>query len=172
MGTYTVEDILNLPDDAPRTELRDGVVIPVPAPTAGHQRIVGTLWRLLERMAPEGLTVLSAVGVMINQHNSVEPDVVVLRGYVESTHHFFPPRQCVVAVEVVSPSTQRRDRLEKPGLYANAGVPYYWRIEQNPTRVFAYELQGTAYELITDTTETELLNLSAPFEIAIDVATL
>ena len=30
LADYTVEDVLSLPDDAPRVELRDGVMITVP----------------------------------------------------------------------------------------------------------------------------------------------
>lgn len=36
VGNYIVEDVLALPDDAPRIELRDGVMIVVPSPTIGH----------------------------------------------------------------------------------------------------------------------------------------
>lgn len=172
LANYTVEDLLALPDEAPRTELRDGVLIPVPAPTAGHQRVVGKLWREIEDLAPTGFTVLSAVGIMINQHNTFEPDIVILSGLVEDTHHFFPPGQCVVAVEVVSPSTKRRDRDEKPGLYAAAGVPHYWRIEQGPTEIYAYDLVDGRYELAADTTEDGRLALYKPFGMQLDARSL
>jgi hypothetical protein len=33
LANYFVEDVLNLPDDAPRVELRDGVMIVVPSHT-------------------------------------------------------------------------------------------------------------------------------------------
>ncbi len=38
MAAYTLEDVLSLPDDAPRVELRDGVMIAVPSPSIGHQQ--------------------------------------------------------------------------------------------------------------------------------------
>ena len=36
---YTLEDLLTLPDDAPRVELVDGVIQVTPSPTLGHQDI-------------------------------------------------------------------------------------------------------------------------------------
>ena len=39
MAAYTLEDVLSLPEDAPRVELRDGVMIAVPSPSIGHQQI-------------------------------------------------------------------------------------------------------------------------------------
>ncbi len=74
-------------------------------------------------------------------------------------------------VEVVSPGTRRRDRLEKPADYAAAGVPYYWRIEQDPVHVYAYELglDGT-YQLAADSDE-ELV-LAKPFEIRLPIAAI
>jgi Uma2 family endonuclease len=98
LANYFLEDVLNLPDDAPRVELRDGVMI---------------------------------------------------------------------AVEVVSPGTKRRDRWEKPAEYAAAGVTHFWRIEQSPVHVFAHDLVGGRYELVADS-ETELV-LSAPFEIKLPI---
>jgi Uma2 family endonuclease len=35
----------------------------------------------------------------------------------------------VLAVEIVSPTSQSMDRITKPALYAAAGIPFYWRIE-------------------------------------------
>ena len=50
---------------------------------------------------------------------------------------------------------------------ATAGVPHYWRIEQNPPHVYAYDLVGGSYELAADS-DTELV-LSAPFAIKLPI---
>jgi Uma2 family endonuclease len=173
LGTYTVEDVIGLPDDAPRVELRDGVMIPVPAPTAGHQLIMGRLWQELSVAAPARYTVLMAVGVVVTQTNTFEPDVVVLDGPVERSLHYFRPEQCVLAVEIVSPSTKRRDRLEKPCQYAAAGVPYYWRVEQDPTGIYVSRLVNGQYEMLTEATSDDpVLRLDEPFSIAVSVDSL
>lgn len=70
-------------------------------------------------------------------------------------------------VEVVSPGTRKRDRFEKPGDYAAAGIPHYWRIEQGPVHVYAYDLVDGRYELVADSAD-ELV-LTAPFPIRLPI---
>ncbi|MEV0809113.1 Uma2 family endonuclease [Micromonospora sp. NPDC050200] len=163
LASYTIEDVLALPDDAPRVELGDGVLVVVPSPTFGHQTIGNLLWLWLRQHAPFDLTPATAVGVAINHRNTLEPDVVLLRRPVVGENHYFDAEQVVLAVEVVSPGTRRRDRLEMPADYADAGIPHYWRIEQNPVHVYAYDLVDGRYELVADSAE-ELI-VEKPFDI-------
>lgn len=164
---YSVEDVLNLPDDAPRVELTDGVLTVVPTPSGGHQKINWRLVGWLERYLPEGLEPQLAVGVMIDYGTTLEPDALVLFGPVDYDKHYYHPRQVAVAVEIVSPSTRRRDRMEKPVLYAAAGIPHYWRIEQDPVHVYAYDLVDGRYELVADSAD-ELV-LTEPFEMRLPI---
>ena len=76
---YTLEDVLLLPDDAPRVELRDGVMIVVPSPSIGHQKIGNRLWTWLADHAPDGFEPATAVGVAVGLKDSLEPDVLLLR---------------------------------------------------------------------------------------------
>jgi Uma2 family endonuclease len=166
-ASYTVEDVLDLPDDAPRVELMDGVLAVVPSPSGGHQRINSRLVSWLEGHLPQGFDSLMAVGVLLGGNATREPDAVVLHSPVDLNHHFYLPEQVVVAVEIVSPGTKRRDRFEKPGLYASAGIPHYWRIEQNPVHIFAYDLVGDRYEPAADAAK-ELV-LDKPFELTLPI---
>ncbi|WP_307868519.1 Uma2 family endonuclease [Micromonospora sp. C95] len=59
------------------------------------------------------------------------------------------------------------DRLEKPADYADAGIPHYWRIEQNPVHVYAYDLVDGRYELAADSAE-ELI-VTKPFDVRLPV---
>jgi Uma2 family endonuclease len=57
----------------------------------------------------------------------------------------------VLAVEIVSPTSQSMDRVMKPALYAAAGIPFYWRIETDgEIVVHAYRLDpvGEAYQSV------------------------
>jgi Uma2 family endonuclease len=102
--------------------------------------------------------------------DALEPDVLLLDAEtIVLDRHYSTSDQVVIAVEVVSPGTKRRDRLEKPAEYAAAGIPFYWRIEQDPVHVFAYELgaDGT-YRLVADSTE-ELV-VEKPFEIRLPIS--
>jgi Uma2 family endonuclease len=168
LADYTVEDVLALPDHAPRVEIRDGVLIVIPSPTSGHQQIGSLLWLWFRQNAPAEFRAVQAVGVLVNATNTLEPDVVLLRTPVSASSHFFTPEKVVIVVEVVSPGTKRRDRFEKPGDYAAAGIAHYWRIEQDPVHIYAYELNGSgSYELIADS-DSELV-LSRPFEITLPI---
>jgi len=167
LANFFLEDVLNLPDDAPRVELRDGVMIVVPSPTIGHQNIGNLLWAWFRQHAPQEFMAVTAVGVAVGLRDSLEPDVLLLDATVANSNHYVMPTEVVIAVEVVSPGTKRRDRLEKPAEYAAAGVTHFWRIEQDPVHVFAYDLVDGRYELVTDS-DTELV-LSAPFEVKLPI---
>jgi Uma2 family endonuclease len=164
---HTIEDVLHLPDESPRVELRDGVMIVVPSPTAGHQNIGNLLWAWLREHAPKEFTPVTAVGVALGINDSVEPDVLLARQPIAWENHFLLPSQVTIAVEVVSPGTKRRDRLEKPELYAAAQIPHFWRIEQNPLHIFAYELVDGHYKLVGESGNR--LVLKAPFAIELDI---
>ncbi|WP_307870961.1 Uma2 family endonuclease [Micromonospora sp. C51] len=167
LANYTIEDVLAFPDDAPRVELRDGVLVLVPSPTYGDQTISNLLWMWFRRNAPFDVSPATAVGVVMSHRNTFEPDVVLLRRPVVAESHYFDAEQVVLAVEVVSPGTRRRDRLEKPADYADAGIPHYWRIEQNPVHVYAYDLVDGRYELVADSAE-ELI-VTKPFDVRLPV---
>ena len=167
LAVYTLEDVLKLPEDAPRVELRDGVMIVVPSPTIGHQRIANLLWKWLDEHSPETFEPATAIGVAVGLSDTAEPDVLLIRRPVAEGNHYVTAEQVLLVVEVVSPGTKRRDRLEKPAEYAAAGIPHFWRIEQNPVHVFAYALGKNGYELVADATE-ELM-LTAPFDIRLPI---
>jgi len=168
LAAHTVEDVLLLPADAPRVELLDGVMILVPSPTYNHQDIAGLLWFWLRQHAPGEFRASQATGVAVSLNTTFEPDVLLVDAHVAGSHHYSLADHVTLVVEVVSPSTKRRDRLEKPAEYAAVGIPHYWRIEQDPLHVFAYDLVDGAYELVADS-DTELV-LSAPFEIKLPIS--
>ncbi|MEJ3743383.1 Uma2 family endonuclease [Actinomycetes bacterium KLBMP 9797] len=168
LAAYTIEDVWNLPDDAPRVELVDGVIHVVPSPTIDHQDITFLLCQWLREHAPRELRATMAIGIAIDGKNSREPDVVLYRAGVSTSNHYLTPDDVVVAVEVVSPGTRRRDRFGKPGEYAAVGIPYYWRVEQDPVHVFAYKLgDNQQYALCGD--GAELLELTEPFAIKLPI---
>lgn len=41
----------------------------------------------------------------------------------------FVPHEVALAIEVVSPTSVTMDRVTKTDLYAQAGIPFYWRVE-------------------------------------------
>ncbi|MFC0003189.1 Uma2 family endonuclease [Micromonospora siamensis] len=171
---YTLEDLLALPDDAPRVELVDGVIQATPSPTLGHQDISSLLWLWLRTHAPAHLRAAQAVGVALNANTSRQPDVLLRRAHVSGSRSLLTPDDVVLAVEVVSPGTRRTDRFAKPGEYAAAGIPFYWRVEQDPVHLYAYRRGDRIgpggerqYELVADSAE--LIELTDPFDIKLPI---
>jgi Uma2 family endonuclease len=63
------------------------------------------------------------------------PDVVVVAAEaIDETTTRIPSDAVLAVVEVVSPSTISIDRAIKPAMYAEAGIPVYWRVELQDTR--------------------------------------
>ena len=166
---YTIEDVVNLPDDAPRVELLDGVVTVVPTPSDNHQDIASLLHVWLRRHTPPGFKSSLMVGVAVGVQNSFEPDVLIRRSAPSGERHLFTPEDVLLVVEIVSPGTRRRDRFIKPAGYAAVGIRHYWRVEQNPVHVYAYDLGDDGhYALVAESAD--LLELDRPFPIKLTVA--
>ncbi len=77
------------------------------------------------------------------------------------------PGDIVLAVEVESPSSRRRDRVDKHEEYAAAGVPAYWRVEHRVPRITAHALRGDRYVEVASVAGDEPLELAAPFPLRV-----
>lgn len=130
---WTVADIHALPDDGNRYEVIDGVLFVTPAPAWRHQRAAGTLYAMLlayldrERV---GSVLLAPADVIFTPRRAVQPDVFVVP-LVEGRHpqRFEDVRKLLLAVEVLSPSTARADRVVKRNLFRDEGVDEYWIVD-------------------------------------------
>jgi Uma2 family endonuclease len=173
---YTVEDWLRLPELAgQRVELIDGSFVVSSTPLSNHQVCAKRLVRILEDAAPHDLEVIEAFGVRTGGEVPV-PDVVVGDADVLlSGTAFLLPEQTHLVAEIVSPHNHRRDYLDKPRIYAQAGIPTFLRIEltgSTPPYVEVLHLQDGAYTLIAKVNAGETLELAEPFPVTFDPARL
>jgi Uma2 family endonuclease len=129
-GGWTTDDLDALPDDGIRRELLDGVLLVSPSPTNTHQKIAMRLGVALEESCPTEFDVTQGVEIRISDRRSFIPDVMVTT-YEAGRRggRLYQPDEVILAVEIVSPTSQSMDRIAKPALYAGAGIPYYWRVE-------------------------------------------
>jgi Uma2 family endonuclease len=77
-------------------------------------------------------------------------------------------------VEAVSPSSITLDRVTKPAIYAETGIPYFWRIDSlsgRGRRLQAYRLDPRTgeYALEAEFDSGETGTLEHPWPIAIDM---
>jgi Uma2 family endonuclease len=164
---WTFDDLLRLPDDGRRYEIVDGSLRVSPAPTRLHQRIAHRLTEVLEEAAPRELEVLEAVGVVCGRHTPV-PDIVV--GLREPPHNLlnFFPADVRLVVEVMSPGTVMSDRVDKPLMFAAAGIPFFWRVEMDgPSAplIIVHALPGDAYREVVTVRAGESVTVDVPFPV-------
>lgn len=79
----------------------------------------------------------------------------------------------VLAVEVVSPDSEERDRDTKSRKYAAAGIPHFWLVEMAGERehpvVRTYELDPVTESYAITGIHHERLKLTVPFTIDMDL---
>ncbi|MFC4059646.1 Uma2 family endonuclease [Planomonospora corallina] len=171
---FTVDDLLRFPDDGNRYELFNGSLLVSPSPVPLHQLAIARLLRILEDAAPLELQPLPEVNLRVGPRDFFIPDLVVVPAEtVEANELMFRPQDVLLAVEMVSPSTQGRDRHLKRSAYAEAGIPLYWRIEldEGPA-LYVHELADGEYKPADKHEAGETAALTAPFEVAFDPAAL
>ncbi|MER7177762.1 Uma2 family endonuclease [Streptomyces mesophilus] len=172
---YTVDDLLTLPDLPPHTELIDGSLVFVSPQRYFHSVVIDLLMAGLRRTVPPELRVVREMTVVVDKRNGPEPDISVVRANAVRSREqtSFQARDVLLAVEVVSPDSEARDRDTKPHKYANAGIPYFWRVETagDPGYpvVHAFELDKETRSYADLGVHHRRLKLTAPYDIDIDL---
>lgn len=138
-GAYTRADYVRLPEGFP-AQLVNGWLVKDEAPTYGHQWLVTRLCRLLADLVPLGHLIAAPTDVAIDEHNVFQPDVVVLRRVPawESSDVGIP----LVAFEVLSKRTARRDRARKTPRLLAAGVEEVWLVDPDAELVEIHHGNG------------------------------
>jgi Uma2 family endonuclease len=171
---WTTNDLDAMPEDGVRRELIDGVLHVSPSPSSIHQVIAMRLGVALEHACPEDLFVSQANDVRINSRRQFIPDVLVVTFEAASRRTGrYSADEVVLAVEIVSPSSQSMDRVMKPALYAKAGIPFYWMVEIDgglTVHTYKLELEDEVYQ--PSGTFTEVIEVDQPWPIKISVAAL
>jgi len=139
-GPYRAADYWQLEEGDP-VELIRGRFIVSPCPTPLHQVILGRLYRVFDGIEEKtgGLCLIAPMDVVLSDDTILQPDLLFVsqeRRDIITKHVAGPPD---LAVEVLSPSTGRRDKTEKLNLYAKYGVAEYWMIDP-ATQVFEFLL--------------------------------
>lgn len=173
---WTLADLPALPDDGQRYELVDGGLVVTPPATQWHQDLAADLRERLAAAAPPGWRVRVEYPLPFAVDTQRVPDVVVFRWPLQhpraDARNPLGPADVGLIVEVVSPRTRRTDRFAKPGEYAEAGIPLFWRLETEPELVLhAFSLQGSTYEPTADVRERGAV--AVPWgELTLDVGSL
>ncbi|WP_067531150.1 Uma2 family endonuclease [Nocardia crassostreae] len=176
-GGYTVEEFLQLRGLPRHTELIDGGLVFVSPQEKWHRRVIDLFRRELDLQAPPHLRADREMSVRLDKRQMPEPDVLVVTAEAfartdPSTYYF--AEDVILAVEVVSPDSVERDRETKPGKYARARIPYYWRVEHRDTQavVYAYELDPVTNCYVAVGIFSGRFDVAVPYPARIDLAEL
>ena len=146
----TYGDYARLPDDNLRHEIIGGEHYVTPSPATRHQRISSRLLRLLGGFAEEhglGEVFDAPFDVVLSPHDIVVPDLLYLsheRAQFLTQNNLQGPPDLVI--EILSPTTRRRDERLKRDLYARAGVREYWLVDPDRKEVTIYRRGTDAFD--------------------------
>lgn len=128
-------------------ELIDGVIYDMAAPTNLHQQLIMEVAVQLHTFisSQKGNCKVSMaptdVQLDCNDRTMVQPDILVMcnRENILRTHIYGAPD---LIIEILSPSTRRKDMNLKHGKYAAAGVREYWMIDPDKKKIVVYDLEN------------------------------
>ncbi len=130
---YTSDMVRVLPDDGNRYEVVYGELLVTPSPRPWHQVIVTRLTVALGTYLeadPIGLVLMSPADISWGRDDVlVQPDLFVVLRAEMRTLDWKRIRTLPLAVEVLSPSSQRADRFTKRRLYQEQKVGSYWLVD-------------------------------------------
>ncbi len=153
-GEWSYDDYLRLPDDGRRYEIIEGVLYVANAPSFDHQYAVTKLSSRLEQHVTEynlGYVLSAPFEIHLSERaRPVQPDVFFVvreRWPAAAGSQIFEGAPDLI-VEVLSPSSYRRDTNIKFTAYEAAGAKEYWIVNTNTRSVLIYTLSSGEYALL------------------------
>jgi Uma2 family endonuclease len=147
---FTYKDYLHLPDDGKRYQIVNGELCMVPAPTPHHQIVLTRIFKLLDSFVTKwnfGTVLLAPCDVILSDVDVVQPDILYISherlNIIKSKNIEGAPD---LIVEILSPYSQKIDKISKTKLYARFGVKEYWIVDPDKKEVAVLQLKGGAYK--------------------------
>ncbi len=145
----------------------------MPSPNTAHQRLIVKLFRSLDQFVEQrglGELFLSPLDVFFDRENTAQPDLL----FVASANSGIVTNRIVgapdIAVEILSPSSIRRDRYDKLELYAEFGVKEYWIVDLANRSVEILVLQNGRYSVHSSAADAGTVSSSVLAGLEIDLA--
>jgi len=160
---FTYSDYAQLPDDK-RYELIEGEFYLVPAPYLYHQRILRKFGTAISSHVEDrqlGEVFYSPCDVVLSDNNVVQPDLIFVsqeRAAILTEANIQGAPDLVV--EILSPSTKKRDLGIKRNLFAKYGVREYWIVDPEAKTVDVLSWTETGYRVEAVFPQTGVLSSS------------
>ncbi len=174
---FTAEDLDRIPDLPPHTELIDGNLVLVSPQKSFHTFMLDLLVMEMRSRTPETLLACREMTVTLGERQRPEPDLVIIdvEAYEGPNGTSVTAESVRLAVEVLSPESEVRDRGRKPRLYAQAGIPHFWLVEQEGdygSVVYVYELDPVNEKYTNVSVQRSRLKVDVPCRLDIDLTRL
>ncbi|MBC8043468.1 MAG: Uma2 family endonuclease [Rhizobacter sp.] len=138
-------------DDHFLYELINGELVQKSAPSPFHQLISGNLYTKLRAFVEGqnlGTVLFAPVDLFIDDNNTPQPDLMFIaaknRHFITNDGVFGAPD---LVVEIISPSSITRDRVEKQRLYHRFGIMEYWIVDPQNKSIEVYTHTPSGYEV-------------------------
>lgn len=179
----TVNEYASLGEDPPLrwAELQEGNLVMAPTPTFRHMRASARLFQRFVDQLPSDAEAVYEINVDLqlgppDGPGTVRtPDIVVITASeaarAERHGDMLRASGVVLAVEIVSPGSNRTDRIIKRREYADAGIPHYWIVELDPhPSLTACNLVDGSYQ--DHGPRVGAVTIDRPFPVRLDVDAL
>lgn len=130
-----------------RYEVVDGHLVVTPPPGHRHQFAASALLLQLGAACSPAWRVVQELALPLGTDGRV-PDLAVISSRPPDGRGPYPrgPEFFGLVVEIVSPSSRKTDLFAKPGEYAEAGIPLFWRLDLDPVpRLHVFRLEQGRY---------------------------
>ena len=143
---YTADEFLAMADLKGSYELIDGVIYDMsPSPNQNHQRMIGRFFSAIDKYITDHKgkceVLIAPSDVKIDDQNIVQPDI-----FIVCDPDKLDGQTCNGApdwvIEILSPSNERHDTIDKLYKYSAAGVREYWIVDPMEERVIVYLLEA------------------------------
>lgn len=143
----SAEDYFQLPETNQPMALLNGELLTLDAPSPEHQMILLKITMHLYQQIQQGQWLIAPTDVLVDLHNVIQPDLCWVA----------PQRLDIIdkrlmampdfVLEVLSPSTVKRDRGAKFTLYEQYGVRELWLVDPKLKSIEVWERVGEELEL-------------------------
>lgn len=135
-------------------ELLNGEIVARNSPSQSHQTIVlsiaGEIRNFL-KTSQLGRVFVAPLDVVLDNINAPQPDVL----FVKKDRYFVLENEDKVVhgapdlvVEVISPTSIRRDRFQKLKIYEQFAIREYWLVDPTNKTVEVFQMRENRYELV------------------------
>jgi Uma2 family endonuclease len=140
---FTIDDYHRLIElgfltETDRVELIRGELVQMASKGTPHTVCGAILCQQLDRLLVDRVVIRGQDPITLPDNSEPEPDVVIARGnHLDYLPHH-PYAEDILLVIEIADSTLRYDQTTKLGLYAEAGIPYYWIVNLNARQLECY----------------------------------